>query len=308
MNNRFLLLASALLLCSNSFFAQSNLSNAKVPSEIGLKSEAQMNADNDKPLPYGYVDDRDNLFGKRVWEIIDLDERVNFPFYFPIEENIGNDRKSLFNVLVSGMKDGSISEVYDDSYFTTKKSLEEILSAFYRKELSDYGIDVLNRYPKKSEAQLVAEGKLTDEHYTTSQVTAEDIAQYRIVGQWYFDSRQSELKYRILGICPMAVDALSKMRGIENAEPLELFWVFVPAARDILHENKAFNNKNSAMPFSFDHLLNARRFSAVIYKEENVYGNRSVSDYVRENAQLQLLESERIKEKIRDFEQDMWNY
>jgi hypothetical protein len=29
---------------------------------------------------------------------------------------------------------------------------------------------------------------------------------------------------------------------------------------------------------------------------------------MKENAQMQLLESERVKEKIRDFEQDMWNY
>jgi hypothetical protein len=62
------------------------------------------------------------------------------------------------------------------------------------------------------------------------------------------------------------------------------------------------------MAFTFDHLLNARRFSGVIYQEENVYGDRLIKDYMKENAQMQLLESERVKEKIRDFEQDMWNY
>lgn len=84
--------------------------------------------------------------------------------------------------------------------------------------------------------------------------------------------------------------------------------MYFPAARDVLHEAKAFNDKNSAMPFSFDHLLNSRRFSAVIYLEENVYGDRKIADYMQENAQMQLLESDRVKEKIRDFEQDMWNY
>ena len=62
------------------------------------------------------------------------------------------------------------------------------------------------------------------------------------------------------------------------------------------------------MPITFDHLLNSRRFSAVIYKEENVYGDRLIKEYLKDNAQLQLLESERIKDKIRNFEQDMWNY
>jgi hypothetical protein len=55
-------------------------------------------------------------------------------------------------------------------------------------------------------------------------------------------------------------------------------------------------------------LLNARRFSAVIYQEENVMGDRKIDEYMKENAQMQLLESERVKEKIRDFEQDMWSY
>jgi hypothetical protein len=29
---------------------------------------------------------------------------------------------------------------------------------------------------------------------------------------------------------------------------------------------------------------------------------------MKDNAQNQLLEAERVKEKIRDFEEDMWNY
>ena len=39
------------------------------------------------PLPYGFIDERDILWSKATWEIIDLDERVNFPLYFPIITN-----------------------------------------------------------------------------------------------------------------------------------------------------------------------------------------------------------------------------
>ena len=91
-------------------------------------------------------------------------------------------------------------------------------------------------------------------------------------------------------------------------EPIPMFWIFYPEIRDILHDAKAFNNKNSAVPLSFDHILNSRRFSGLIYKEENVYGDREIKEYVAENALMQLLESDRIKEKIRNFEQDMWSY
>ena len=54
-------------------------------------------------------------------------------------------------------------------------------------------------------------------------------------------------------------------------------------------------------------MLNARRFNSVIYKEENVYEDRTIENYISKDALRQLLESERIKSVIRDFEQDMWN-
>jgi gliding motility associated protien GldN len=89
---------------------------------------------------------------------------------------------------------------------------------------------------------------------------------------------------------------------------VELFWVWYPGARQILHEAKVFNQRNSAQPISFDMLLNARRFNGVIYREDNVHGDRKVNDYVTDNALFQLLEAKRIKEVIRDREQDMWSY
>jgi gliding motility associated protien GldN len=308
MNSRNFLLAALFFAGVASSFGQSNLLNAKTPDEIGKKTAEQDSLDNDKPLPYGYVGDRDVLLARKVWEVIDLDQRINFPMYFPVDDNLGDDRRSLFSVLITAIKDGQLTEVYDDSYFTLKKTGDDIQSVFLFKELNDYGTDILNQNPGKTEEQLKAKGLLTDEHYTTSQLTAADVSKYKIVGTWYFDKRQGEMKYRILGICPMAVDALSKLRQGDAAEPIELFWVWYPGARDVLHKAKAFNEKNSALPITFDHLLNSRRFTAVIVKEENVYGDRLIEDYMKDNSQMQLLEAERIKDKIRNFEQDMWNY
>jgi gliding motility associated protien GldN len=275
--------------------AQSNLLNAKTPDQIGKKSDAQMNSDNDKPLPYGYVDDRDVLFGKTVWEIIDLDERVNFPMYYPIDESLGDNRKSLYSVLVKGIRDGKITEVYDSSYFTTKKTLKDIEASLVKVDTTDGGIDQLN-----------AGVELSEQFIKRTELKAIDVDGYKIVGRWYFDKRQGELKYRMLGICPIIPDVYTM--GQEVKDYIDLFWVFFPSVRDVLHDNYAFNDKNSSAPISFDHLLNARRFSSTIYQEENVQGDREVSEYIKENAQMQLLESERIKEKIRNFEQDMWSY
>lgn len=277
-------------------YAQPNLLNAKIPEEIGLKSAAQLISDNDKPLEYGYVDDRDVLMGKTVWEIIDLGERINFPLYFPIDTaNIGSDRRSLYDVLTKAIRNGEITEVYTDSYFNTKKSYKDIQASLTRIDTTDAGREQIN-----------AGQAISPEYIVKQDLTAQDVTQYKIKGYWYFDNRQSELKYRLLGICPVTPDVYTM--NSEEKDYIELFWVFFPSAREVLHEAKSFNNKNSAMPISFDQILNSRRFNSVIYQEENVYGDRQIMSYMKDNAQNQLLEAQRVKEKIRDFEQDMWNY
>lgn len=296
MNMRNFLIAVVSIFGSVVSYAQPNLLNAKIPEEIGLKSAAQLNLDNDRPLEYGYVDDRDVLMGKTVWEIIDLSERINFPLYFPVDTaNIGPNRRSLYDVLTKAIKNGEITEVYSDSYFNTKKSYKDIKASLTRIDTTDAGREQIN-----------AGIPISPEYIVKQDITSQDVMQYKIKGYWYFDTRQSELKYRLLGICPVTPDVYTM--NSEEKDPIELFWVFFPSSRDVLHESKAFNDKNSAMPISFDQILNSRHFNAVVYQEENVYGDRAIMSYMKDNAQNQLLESERVKEKIRDFEEDMWNY
>ena len=74
------------------------------------------------------------------------------------------------------------------------------------------------------------------------------------------------------------------------------------------YSNAIFNDRNTSASKSFDDIINSRRFNAVIYKEENVYENRYIRDYIPNNAFMRLLESERIREKIRNFEHDMWSW
>lgn len=296
MNVRSFLIAVFSISCGVASFGQSNLLNAKTPSQIGIKSAAQLNSDNDKPLAYGYVHDRDILMSRTTWEIIDLGEKINFPLYFPIDTaNVGPERRSLYDVLIKGIKKGKITEVYTDSYFNTKKSFKDINASLSRIDTTDAGREQLN-----------AGQKISPEYIVQQDLTSQDVTQYKIKGLWYFDKRQSELKYRLLGICPVTPDVYTM--NSEDPDFIELFWVFFPDARETLFSAKAFNEKNSSMPISFDQILNSRRFNSVIYKEENVYGDRDIKDYMKDNAQNQLLESDRVKDKIRSFEQDMWNY
>lgn len=292
-------LGFALMLLSPSLQAQLNILNAKSPDEIGLKTDAQIAYDNDNPLPYGYVDDRDILWSKTTWEIIDLDERVNFPLYYPIDtNNIGSERRSLYDVLVKNIKNGTISEVYADSYFSEKRTLRDIEGSLVYSDTTDLGIEQFN-----------AVGRVDPEYVRKFTLDAGDIEEWRIRGVWYLDKRQGELRYRLLAICPVANEARSKAFPDDKVDAkVELFWVWYPGAREILHKAKAFNRKNTSQPISFDHLLNSRRFNAVIFKDDNVQGDRGVADYINDNALMQLLESDRIKDQIRNIEIDLWNY
>lgn len=279
--------------------AQINVLNAKSPEEMGKKTSAQIAYDNDEPLPYGYIDQRDVLWSKTTWEIIDLDERVNFPLYYPIDtNNIGHERRSLYDVLIKNIRQGNIDDVYADSYFTEKRTLKDIQASLVYSDTTDVGIDQYN-----------ADGFVDEEYIRKFELDAGDVEEWRIRGLWYLDKRQGELKYRILGICPVANEARSKAFPDDGVDgKVELFWIWFPAARKVLHDAQAFNRKNTSQPVSYDHLLNSRRFHAVIYKEDNVQGDRGVADYINDNALMQLLEADRIREQIRNIEMDLWNY
>ena len=273
------------LLVTNYISAQSNLLNATKVEQIGKQSKEKIAADNDSPLAYGYIDDRDILWSKVVWEFVDLNQKINLPYYFPIDTaNISNDRRSLFDTLLKGIRKGDINNIYSDSFFTSKITNSEI-------------------------DEKLVNIRLNGDYPDTFRIQTQDIEGYMMKGMWYFDKRMGELKYRLLALAPMGKDVLTLgLPDIEDDELYELFWVFYPSARNILHKAKVFNPKNVSQPISYDHLLNARRFSSVIVREENMYGNRKIADYIRGNSLFQLLEADRIKESIRDKEIDMWNY
>ena len=285
MNGKRFYIVFLALITSGIINAQANLLNSTNVDQIGKKTKEQLLADHDAPLPYGYIDDRDILWSKIVWEVIDLNQKINLPYYFTIDTtNISNNRRSLFDTLYKGIRTGKIKEAYSDSFFSSKITRQEIAGMLFNVRQTGNNID-------------------------TFKISTQDITAFKIKGMWYFDKRQGELKYRLLAIAPLGPDVQTLgVSEIEDDNLYELFWIFYPSARDILHKAKVFNPKNSSHPISFDHLLNARRFASFVIRTENIYDNRKISDYVRGNSLFQLLEADKIKEDIRNREIDMWNY
>ena len=269
------------LLLSVNSFSQANILNASTPSEIGIQNYDQKQSDNDSFLEFDYIDERDILWSKIVYEKIDLNEKLNFPLLFPVnDETYEKNRKSLWRILKENIINKRITELYFDrnDNFKDKMSFADVMEVVSFTELIN-GV------------QTPAE-----------ELKSIDITAYRIKGMWYFDKRQGEMKYRLLGLMPVG----KNLKDDDGKNNTDLFWIWYPSVRKILHEEKVFNDKNNASSISFDQLLVSRRFSSFIYKEDNVYGDRSIKDYKVPGLES-ILESQRIKKEILDFEQDMWN-
>lgn len=276
-------------------FAQTNLLNAKSAADIGIVPIEQILIKAEGPIPYGHVREKDILFGIKVWENISLSEKANEMYLYPLDQHASGGQKPLLTVLLDGIKSGEITEVYDDSDFKQKRKLEDIQDSFVRVDTLDEGLTYLN-----------AGEQVPEEYIQKSELMPSDVKEYHIMGMWYFDRNEGQLKYRLLGIAPVVADIYTKGSARENY--VELFWIFFTDARNTLFQNYAFNAKNPLNPVNFDHLLNARRFSATIYKADNQYGNRKIDEYIKNNDLKRLFEGERIKELIRNLEDDMWNY
>ena len=269
------------LLFSVNAFSQANILNASTPSEIGIKNFDQKQSDSDSFLEFDYIDERDILWSKIVYEKIDLNEKLNFPLLFPVnDETYEKNRKSLWRILKENIINKRITELYFDrnDNFKDKMSYNDVMEVVSFTEL-------INGVPTPPE-----------------ELKSIDITAYRIKGMWYFDKRQGEMKYRLLGLMPVG----KNLKDDDGKNNTDLFWIWYPSLRKILHQEMVFNEKNNANRISFDQLLISRRFSSYIYKEDNLYGDRPISSYKDKGLQS-ILESQRIKKEILDFEQDMWN-
>mgnify|MGYP000651304382 CR=1 FL=1 len=262
-------------------FSQANILNATTPSEIGIQNFDQKQSDNDSFLEFDYIDERDILWSKIVYEKIDLNEKLNFPLLFPVnDETYAKNRKSLWRILKENIINKRITELYFDrnDNFKDKMSYNDVMEVVSFTEL-------INGVPTPPE-----------------ELKSNDITAYRIKGMWFFDKRQGEMKYRLLGLMPVG----KNLKDDDGKNNTDLFWIWYPSLRKILHQEMVFNEKNNANRISFDQLLISRRFSSYIYKEDNLYGDRPISSYKDKGLQS-ILESQRIKKEILDFEQDMWN-
>ena len=162
------------------------------------------------------------------------------------------------------------------------------------------------------------------------------ITAYNIKEDWYFDKNRSKLERRIIAIAPVGrynadpelnkdgyLDRVqnfvfvNKNGALVNSEGIaidmktakivekEIFWLYFDELRNVLIKYYVYNDKSDAQFDSFDDLFIQRRFSSTAYKTSDKF-DREIEDY--KFGVDRLYEAERIKEEIRKWEQDVWNY
>ena len=243
-------------------------------------------------VPYPHLREADVMYTQRIWQEIDLREKMNHPYYYPIKPIA--DRKSLFDVIRNALLvEGSLV-----AYGTVPAGDDDE----FRYPLSPNQVDsILNPTVLIPEFDLETGEKIGDR---PEQVAIETgaITRYLIKEDWIWDRQRGERYVRIIGIAPRLeeFDDEGLSKGFKD-----LFWLYYPECRYVFANAEAYNPLNDAQRRTYEDLFQKRFFSSFIVKESNVY-DRPISSYAR--GLDAWAESERIKEELFLLEHDLWHY
>lgn len=238
-------------------------------------------------LPYDAVREADLFWEKRIWRVLDIREKLNRSFAYPPQP--------FFSILMAGVSDGDLS-AYSDEKFTSLMDADQIQEILFRVDT----VMVTNSETFEDEMQLVP-----------NEINPEDVKRFRLKEIWFFDEESSQMRVRIMGVSPV-IDKYNEETG-EFLFEQPLFWIHYPTSREFFARHKAYISGNDANPLSWEDLFEMRMFSSYIYKESNVDDARLVDipslagDDLNSGVQ-RLLESEKIKEELFNFEHDLWSY
>jgi len=244
-----------------------------------------------KPVPYSYIRESDVMWAKDVWRAIDLRHRSNMPLRYPTEGSMsGGDRYSLFGLLMEGIKTEEITPYFYNPITGWKDPFSNTIS--------------LDEIYNRTGGDTIADD---EGNFLRVQQLTNNILQFQLQEQWYFDKQHSVMKVRIVALAPVFYQYFNEFgEALPAPRPSIPFIVHFPQCRRLFATHSIYNPNNDAQTISFDDLFMQRRFSSTIIAESNVFGNRMLQSY--KLGQDVLLEAERIKDDLFIMEHDLWEY
>ena len=248
------------------------------------------------PLNYEHIREDDAVYRQRLWREIDIHEKMNLPFMYNADDDNGNQK--FINILLSSLKSGEITAFSPiDDRFTTPITLKEITEQLVGKPKVESIPDWTND-PDGSKG-------LMKDTVTINMFNPSEIEKYWVKEEVVFDKESSRLHVRILGIAPLKT--IKNVDGSFRAVT-PLFWVYYPDMRPLLARFEAYNGKNFGARMSWEELFESRMFASRIIKSTlDNPGDQYIESYIKDPI-LRLLEGENAKDKIFNYEQDLWSY
>jgi gliding motility associated protien GldN len=247
-----------------------------------------------KVVPWPYLREADVHFAKRITRVIDVREKQNKPMAWP--------KNPLGLILYNAVRDGKLIPYSSDS-LATAYEIDEFLALGTDTTYGEKSVDPDD--PTITEPDTIV-SRLRPE---------EDINKFLVVEDWIFDKKESRMYVRIIAIAPMY---RPKVAGVEfNYRELCFLKYFRDPndpdefdVREILVNYEIFNpSGNDAKRITFDDWFEQRMFSSYITKESNMWDLRITDmDEFKTTAISALLEAERIKNSLFEFEHDLWEY
>ncbi len=245
------------------------------------------------PLEYENIREDDAVYRVRVWREIDAREKINLPFRYAAVEDNGGQR--FISILLAAIKSGQTTAFSgDDDRFTTPITPDQALAAFGGGTTLSNHIDSLGNVDYKVRRQV--------------QVEPDSIYKFEIKEEWIFDKETSRMYVRILGIAPVIPYKLSTGDIVPGSERA-VWWVYYPDLRPVLAKYEVYNPKNFGARMTWEDLFESRMFSSFILKStlDNPYDQTLAQKYPNSSL-FRLLEGDKIKDKIFDYEQSLWSY
>jgi gliding motility associated protien GldN len=244
------------------------------------------------PLPYENLRWDDALFSEKVWRELDLREKMNQPFRYEAEDDNGS--QMFINILLNAVKKGDVVAFQDDR-FTTPLSPAEVAQ-----QTSGGAPDTT---PVRD---VIDPSKIVAYKITQASFDPKSVMKFRIKEQWIFDREASRMFVRILGIAPLKT--IYTPSGQEMGQNV-MFWIYYPDLRPTLAKYEVYNPKNLGYGrMTWEELFESRMFSSYITKSTlDNPSNRNIRQMIKDPI-LALLEGDNIKDRIFNYEQDLWSY
>lgn len=249
------------------------------------------------PLAYEHIREDDATYMQRVWREIDVKEKMNLPFVYKVDGDYGNQR--FIMILLNALKNDSLVafDATVDDRFTTPipfgKISEQMVGKPKTEQIPDWTKD-----PDGSKG-------IMKDTIISEMFNPDEIERYWIKEDVVFDKESSRMYTRILGIAPLKT--INNPDGSFRAVT-PIFWVYYPDLRPMLAKYEVYNGKNYGARMSWEELFESRMFASRVIKSTiNNPNDLLISSYVKDPI-LALLEGENIKDKVFNYEQDLWSY